>query len=223
MIFDTEKIDFLVSINDEKWGQYAFSRDPLKGKVTEELKKEFIIKAIECGKNEALKVKEKYKEIPIKKIVKKMGLEIIEKDSNLTDSYIMFACYNSPNKITIFKKNKLLVEKFITDNKLSNKLEYVDVESVLLAHELFHHIEENNKDIYTKNTKIVLWKIGSFKYKSGLVSIGEIAAMSFAKELLSLSYNPYVFDVLMLYPHDEKKAHELYKEIQGFKGGLYFE
>ena len=223
MIFDKEKLDFLISINDEEWGQYAFSRDPLKGKVSEELRKEMIYKANECGQNEALKIKKKYKNMSIKDIIKKMGLEVIEKDSNITDSYIMFACYNSPNKITIFKKNKLLVEKYISDNKINNKLENVDVESVLLAHELFHHIEENNKDIYTKNTKIVLWKIGSYKYKSGLVSIGEIAAMSFAKELLSLSYNPYLFDVLMLYPHDEKKANELYKEVEGFKGGLYFE
>ena len=26
-----EKIDFLINISDEEWGQYAFSRDPLKG------------------------------------------------------------------------------------------------------------------------------------------------------------------------------------------------
>lgn len=212
-----EKIDFLINISDEEWGQYAFSRDPLKGKVSEELRKEIIEKANECGKKEARKLKEKYKDVPIKKIIKKMDLEFIEKDSNGTESYIMFACYNSPNKITIFKKNKILVEEFIKANKLSSKLEYIDVESMLLAHELFHHIEENNKDIYTKNEKVVLWKIGKYKYKSGLVCIGEIAAMAFAKELLSINYNPYIFDVLMLYPHDENKANELYKEIEGFR------
>jgi hypothetical protein len=215
-----EKIDFLININDEEWGKYAFSRDPLKGKVSEVLRKEIIEKANECGKKEAKKLKEKYKDVPIKKIIKKMDLEFIEKDSNGTESYIMFACYNSPNKITIFKKNKILVEEFIKKNLLNSKLEYIDVESMLLAHELFHHIEENNKDIYTKKEKVVLWKIGKYKYKSGLVCIGEIAAMAFAKELLSINYNPYIFDVLMLYPYDENKANELYKEIEGFKGGL---
>ncbi len=220
MIYDTEKIDFLISIKDEEWGEYAFSRDPLKGKVTSELRKEMINKANECGKIEALKLKEKYKDVSIVNIIKKMGLEVIKKDSNITDSYIMFACYNSPNKITIFNENKRLVENFINENKLKNKLKNIDIESVLLAHELFHHIEEKSEDIYTKNTKIVLWRIGPYKYKSGLISIGEIAAMSFAKEILSLHYNPYLFDVLMLYPHDEKKAEELYTEIVGFKGGL---
>lgn len=215
-----EKIDFLLNINDEEWGQYAFSRDPLNGKVSDELRREIIEKANECGKKEAIKLKEKYEDVPIRKIIKMMDLEFIEKDSSETESYIMFACYNSPNKITIFKRNKVLVEEFIKENNLNSKLEYIDVESMLLAHELFHHIEENNKDIYTKNEKVVLWKIGKYKYKSGLVCIGEIAAMAFAKELLSISYNPYVFDILMLYPHDENKADELYIEMEGFKGGL---
>ena len=218
-----EKINFLINIKDEEWGEYAFSRDPLKGKVTSELRKEMINKAIECGKREALKLKEKYRNISIAKIIKKMGLEVIEKDSNKTDAYIMFACYNSPNKITIFNENKILVEKFINENELNDKLDRIDIESVLLAHELFHHIEEKCENIYTKSTKIVLWRIGPYKYKSGLVSIGEIAAMSFAKEVLSLQYNPYLFDILMLYPHDEEKANKLYKEIEGLKGGLYYE
>lgn len=216
----SEKVDFLVNITDKEWGKYAFSRDPINNKVDDQLRQEMIEKANECGREEAIKIKEKYPNVTVKKIAKKMNLEIIEKDSNGMDSYIMFACYNSPNKITLFMKNIRLVDEFIKENSLNNKLDYVDVESVLIAHEIFHHIEENIKDIYTKVTKIVLWKICSYKYKSNLVALGEIAAMSFAKELLSLHYNPYIFDILMLYPHDENKTNELYNEIKLFKGGF---
>lgn len=215
----SEKVDFLVSISDKEWGKYAFSRDPLNNKISDELRQEMIEKANECGRQEALKIKEKYPNVSIKKIAKKMNLEITEKDSNGMDSYIMFACYNSPNKVTLFMKNVMLVKAFIKENSLNNKLDYVDVESVLLAHEMFHHIEENNKEIYTRATKIVLWKIGSYKYKSGLVALGEIAAMAFAKELLSLNYNPYIFDIIMLYPHDKEKTDKLFNEIKEIKGG----
>lgn len=216
----SEKVDFLVGISDKEWGKYAFSRDPLNNKVSDELREEMIERANECGRQEALKIKEKYPNVPIKKIAKKMNLEITEKDSNGMDSYIMFACYNSPNKITLFMKNVMLVEALIKENNLDNKLNHVDAESVLLAHEMFHHIEENNKDIYTRITKVVLWKIGSFKYKSGLIALGEIAAMAFAKELLSLNYNPYIFDILMLYPHDREKTDKLFNEIKEIKGGF---
>ena len=73
-----EKIGFLLNINDEEWGQYAFSRDPLKGKVSDELRREIIEKANECGKKEAIKLKEKYEDVPIRKIIKMMDLEFIE-------------------------------------------------------------------------------------------------------------------------------------------------
>jgi hypothetical protein len=213
-----EKIDFLVHISDREWGQYAFSREPLNGKVSDDLRQEMIEKANECGHQQAVQLKEKYPSLSIKDIANKLSLDIQHKESNGTDSYIMFACYNSPNKITLFMKNVVLVEKFIKEHNLSSKLENIDVESVLLAHELFHFIEENNKEIYTNNTKIVLWKIGSYQYKSRLVALGEIAAMAFAKELLSLHYNPYVFDVLMLFPHDQAKTETLFNEIKVFKG-----
>lgn len=132
----------------------------------------------------------------------------------------MFACYNSPNKVTLFMKNVVLVEEFIREQNLTSKLDYVDVESILIAHEMFHYLEEYDNDIYTKTTKITLWKLCSYKYKSKLVALGEIAAMAFAKELLSLHYNPYIFDILMLYPHNEDITDKLFNEIKEFKGGL---
>jgi hypothetical protein len=93
----------------------------------------------------------------------------------------------------------------------------VDIESMLLAHEMFHYFEEDNKEIYTKTKKIELWKLGPIHYKSQLAALSEIAAMSFARQLLHLDYNPYVFDAIMLYPHDGKKTQELVNEILTFK------
>ena len=38
--------------------------------------------------------------------------------------------------------------------------------------------------------------------------------MSFAKELLGLSYSPYLYEVLMLWPYDEEQARCHLTEIQ---------
>ncbi len=215
-----ENIDFLVNMNDKEWGQYAFSRDPLNNKISYELRQEMIEKANLCGKDQALKIKKKYVNLSVKEIAEKMDLKITYKDTNGTDDYIMFACYNSPNKVTLFMGNVTLVKKFIKENELEEKLNNVDIESMLILHEMFHHIEEIEKDIYTRVETIDLWRIGFFKYKSKLLALGEIAAMAFTKELLSLSYNPYVFDIIMLYPHDTKKTDKLLDEVKEFKGGL---
>jgi hypothetical protein len=106
----------------------------------------------------------------------------------------------------------------VKKENLNTLIDEVNIGDVLIAHEMFHFIEGQNQDIYTKNTKIKLWKLGPIKYHSGIVALGEIAAMSFAKELLSLTYYPNLFDILLLYPQDEKKATALYDEIYEMKG-----
>jgi hypothetical protein len=213
----SEKIDFLLNISDKEWGEYAFSRDPLNNKISYELKQEMIEKANLCGKEQALNIKKRYSNLSVKKIAEKMSLKITYEDANDMDTYIMFACYNRPNKVTLFSENLKLVKQFIKENKLEQKLNNVDIESMMLSHEMFHHIEEYEKNIYTRTETIDLWKIGFFKYKSKLIALGEIAAMAFAKELLPLYYNPYIFDIIMLYPYDISKTEKLFDEIKELK------
>ncbi|RDU38160.1 hypothetical protein DRW41_00900 [Neobacillus piezotolerans] len=208
-----ENVNVLTNISDQEWGHYAFSRDPLNRKVIDHVKQDLIEKAIECGKHQAVQVRQNYPNHSIKEIAAKMNTKISVKDSYGTENYIMFACYNSPDSITLFKDNIELVNKLIQEHQLEQMLEEVDVEELLIAHELFHYIEEHDADIFTKNMKITLWKLGKFEYKSRLAALSEIAAMQFAKEMLTLRFNPFVFDVLMLFPLNEGKANQLFSEI----------
>ena len=86
------------------------------------------------------------------------------------------------------------------------------LQSIILAHELFHAVEEANPDIYTRTEKIELWR-KPFSNKSCIVCLSEIAAMAFAKQLLGLDFNPYALDVLLVYPYDAQAACGLYAEI----------
>ena len=90
----------------------------------------------------------------------------------------------------------------------------VNIEEILLAHEIFHYIEEHNgEDMFTQRETIRLWKFGPFKNDSNIVCLGEIAGMAFAKELLQLPYSPYILDSFLVYLYHPKVAYELYKEI----------
>lgn len=209
-----ETVNYLTSISDLEWGLYAISRDPLNKKINPDITEELIQRSIQCGKGQAQNLLSKYPNHSVKEIAQKMNLEIRMKDSYGTDNYIMFACYNSPNSITLFKNNIELEKDFLIQEDLFQKLEDVNIEDLLIAHEMFHYLEENDQSIYTRTTKIELWRIGKFIYKSKLIALGEMAAMSFAKEILSLGYNPFVFDVLMLYAHDKEKTNNLLNEIK---------
>lgn len=207
----------LLKLNDFEWGMYAFSRDPLEGKLSVEEKRELIIQANKCGAEQAEKLKMQFGVKSVKEYAKKLKIQIIREDSDGSDNYIVFAKFNYPDKATIYSGNVKKVEKLIEENGMGKLLGHVNIESMLLAHEMYHYFEESDKGIFTKTKKIVLWKLGSLQYKSKLVALSEIAAMSFARELLNLNYNPYLFDAIMLYPHDAKKTQSLIDEILTFK------
>lgn len=213
-----ELIGNLRTIDKNIWGLYTFKRDPLCNRVTDEEKAEMIEKANECGRQEAAALKEKYGVKSCREYAGCLGLTVSEIEESNSQDYILFAKFNAPNKISISGNNVKAAEEMVKKENLSQLTDGVRIEDVLMAHEMFHFIEGEKKDIYTRTKKIRLWKLGPLKNDSMLVSLGEIAAMAFAKELLQLSYYPNLFDVLLVYPHDEKRAKMLYDEVNAMKG-----
>ncbi|MBU3142821.1 hypothetical protein [Clostridium sp. CF012] len=208
----------LKTVDKNIWGLYTFKRDPLCSKVTGKEKDDMIKKANECGRLEAIDLKEKYGTKNCRQYAQQLGLIISEIEETNANDYILFAKFNSPNKISININNIKKAEEIVEKENLNLLIDEVKIEAILIAHEMFHFIEGKNKEIYTNSTKIRLWKLGPIKYNSGLIALGEIAAMAFAKELLQISYYPNLFDILLLYPHDEKRAKMLYDEVLAMKG-----
>ncbi|TDT62882.1 hypothetical protein [Fonticella tunisiensis] len=208
----------LKNIDKNIWGLYTFKREPLNNKISQGEKLVMIERANECGHQEAIKIINKYGKRSCREYAKLLGISISELDNGKSGDYILFAKFNSPNKITVYMDNVKKTKEIVTEQNLNLLIDEVKIDDVLIAHEMFHFIEDNNREIYTRKTEIMLWKFGPIKYKSKLVALGEIAAMAFAKELLGLSYYPNLFDILLLYPHDEKRAKALYDELYAMKG-----
>ena len=184
-----------------EWGSYTFNRDPIHNKVSRQEKKDMIEKANECGYHEALLLREKYGIKSPMEYAQLLGIKVSELEDEGSKDYILFARFNSPNNISVYMKNVRKAEELIKNENLNMMLGGVKIEDVLIAHEMFHFIEDNNRDIYTR-----------------LVAPGEIAAMAFARELLKLSYYPNLFDILLLYPHNSKTAKALYDEAIAMRG-----
>ncbi|MBS5982260.1 MAG: hypothetical protein KIC67_06555 [Clostridium butyricum] len=208
-----EMLQKLIMIDDEKWGYYAFRREPLKGKFSEDDKLILINKANECGKKYAQKIREQYSNMNTYDIAKEMGLEVDYPDRPNGGGHIIFAQFVEPNKVTVFKDSINKAEELITSKKLGGLFSDINIEELLLAHEIFHFIEENDDDIFTRTEKIRLWKIGPIKNDSNIVCLGEIAGMAFAKELLKISYSPYILDVFLVYLYNIQASYGLYEEI----------
>lgn len=204
----------LINVSDEDWGMYAFRREPLSGKFSKIEKFELIKRANLCGSEYAKKIREENGDIDVYEIARKLGIEVDYPQRPNGGGHIIFAQFVNPNKVTIFKDSVNKALDLIEKESLHELFNNVNIEEILLAHEIFHYIEERNgDDMFTQTEKIRLWKLGPFKNDSNIVCLGEIAGMSFAKELLNLPYSPYILDSFLVYLYHPKVGYDLYKEV----------
>lgn len=209
----------LVVISEKDWGKYAFSREPLNGKFTEETRGRLIFQGNECGVKYAEQMLEIYGQITPQELAVKLGLDVKFSPMPTGGGRVLFAQFVEPNKIMVFEDCIDKAKKLLEGNELFPTAESLNLKQILLAHEIFHYLEEIYKDeIFTRTEKVQLWALKPFRYTSGIVCLGEIAGMAFAKRYLNLLYSPYVLDVLLVYGYSPEAAYHLYLEIMKLVG-----
>ena len=208
-----DMLEQLVKLTPLKWGGYAFYHEPLERKFSGEEKEAYTKKAEECGILEAKKLRTQFPEMEVRQIAEALGVKVETPDTPTGGGHVVFAQYVEPDEITIFKDCVVRAGTLIREKQLERYLPGLNVEEVLMAHELFHAVEfQKKKEIYTQVEKIELWH-KPFSNKSRIVALSEIAAMAFAGEMTQLSFSPYVLDVLLMYGYNKEAACALYEEI----------
>lgn len=197
----------LRAMTDVQWGRYAFSREPLEGKFTPEQKDAYTLAAVQCGREWADRMARQYGSREPDALARTMGIRVHTAATPAGGGQVLFAQFVQPDEITIFTD---CLDKAEALGGILPERELL--RGILLAHELFHAVEEQNEDIYTRTEKIELWR-KPFSNRSCIVCLSEIAAMAFAKQLLGLSFNPYALDVLLVFAYDPNAAYGLYDEI----------
>lgn len=210
----------LMEIQQDDWAEYAFSRDPVNGKLSSEQRLEFFQTAYECGKTAAQEYKEKYQTEDPRKLAKKLKLILEYPLIPQNADRVLFAEFVEPNHIYVYMDGVRKAKKRIQQESLEYLLpEDFDISAVLLSHELFHVVEDEKKDdIWTSTFKIELRKDKWFKNKIRLVVLSEIAAMGFAQEMTQIPFSPYVLDAFLVYGYSPKAASALYEEMMIFVG-----
>lgn len=212
----------LIQNDDIAWGKYAFSREPLNGKFNDEQRSELTLKANACGMEYARKYIKQYGKIDPESLASKLGMKVQYPQMPQKTDRVLFAEYKAPDNIFIYMDAVKKASETMKDSNVRDILGMkLNIKQVLLAHELFHFIEEkNSKSIFTCTEKVELWAPKPFHNRSSIAILSEIAAMAFARELTGLDYSPYVMDVFLVYGYNSEEASGLYEEIMEYAGKI---
>jgi hypothetical protein len=209
-----EMITRLLTLDDEFWSEeYSFSRDPLRRLISGPDRKFLSKAARECGIYTVQNVRTVHGEQNPRQTAEQLGLSIKKIQGADGSGRIRFAEFREPDEIRIYEDCLNRIDS-VAEEAGENETLFSGAEDALIAHELFHFLEIQQKDtIFTQTHYHILPPFLFFKRRVKPLCLSEIAAMAFVKEYLHLSYSPYIYDLLLTYCFNKTGAQRLYQHI----------
>lgn len=197
--------------SDEFLAYLELKQDMLFHKIPSEDILYYLEKSLSIGKNFSSKTKSKdifehYAENNIK--IK------VEKHDGVFYKVQMRAQFESDRK-----GNNLvyLYEKSIAELAEINRISLKAMKQIVLAHEYFHYLEEKSSNhVYNQFSPIESLKILGFSQKAHIRRTSEIAANSFAKNLLNLKKLPSYYDYQYLLRTKQISMKDIEEEYNQF-------
>lgn len=157
-------------------------------KLSEERKAELVKEVLLIGDEVASWVVAQYQNSDPRKIAVAMGLRVFGEDKGKSRG----AEYrNKKKEIVVFRDFHDRLTREIQDPTLSENLL-----KLLVAHELFHHLETDRIGEVYKRFKFKAWKIGPYVREKQIKGLSNVAAQAFTQSLLGLHISPQIFDYL---------------------------
>lgn len=164
------------------------AKDKIFQKLPEEKKMSLIREVLLIGDEAAKRIIAEYKTSDPRKIAAQLGVRVLGEGSGkkLRSEY-----RRDKKEIVVSRKfhEKLLREVHSTELS-ENLLKFV------VAHELFHHLENSQLGEIYKNFKFKSWQLGPWVKHRFIKGLSDVAAQAFTESLLGLEISPEIFAYL---------------------------
>ena len=121
-------------------------------------------------------------------------------DDPIVGSIWRFAEYRlRPPRIMLYNRGIAPLERTLAGSLSERLLGRATPRDVFVAHELYHHAEAIRPEVpIARRYRPTLFRIGNWRWRTGVAALAEIAAGAFAQSLLDLPCHPYVLNVIAL-------------------------
>jgi hypothetical protein len=121
-------------------------------------------------------------------------------DDPMVGSIWRFAEYRPrPPLIMLYNRGIVPLERELAGSLIERLLGRATPRDVFVAHELYHHAEAIRSEVpIARRYQPTLFRIGNWRWRTGIAALAEIAAGAFAQSLLDLPCHPCVLNFVAL-------------------------
>lgn len=101
-------------------------------------------------------------------------------------------------RIVLYENSITMVSSFLNDVGLAASFAVGRLGDAIVFHELFHALEDDSPDIFTRSAMLERKFLGLFPYRRGFPGASEIGAVHFSKLMTGLEHSPRIFERCLL-------------------------
>lgn len=193
----------LTQTTEQQFITIACNRDRIGRRLSEEKQEELCQLAQAEGTRIGKQLRQDFPNMCPSEIAEVFGVKVSYKEYTIHESFTSIGYFEIPNQIVV---NQKLKEKdaYFKEQGLP-EMRFERWKEIVIAHELFHYIQELTPELFVNQYRVELWKLGPYHHQSSFSLLGELAGMAFAKALLDLAFYPGVIEWYLLYAYFPEK------------------
>jgi hypothetical protein len=187
----------IATASPETLGMLMLKSDLHAARLDDRAQHAAVIDALADGAATARDLRKRFPELNPRQIAGELQLAVTTTDDDpMVGSIWRFAEYRPrPPQILLYKRGLAPVEHALDGAAAARLLGEAAIEDVFVAHELYHHAEATRAETpIARRHQATLFQIGKWRWRTGIATLAEIAAGSFAQALLELPCHPKVLD-----------------------------
>src|SRR5437879_7071035 len=191
----------VAAASPETLGLVMLEADPYARRLDRAAQFVAVRDALADGAAAAKALRGRFPELAPQEIACELGVPIAATDDDpMVGSLWRFAEYRQrPARILLYSRGLAPLGRVVVGPLAVRLLGQATPQDVFIAHELYHHTEAIRSDMpIARRYQPTLFRIGGWRWRTGIAALSEIAAGAFAQSLLDLPCHPKVLDLLAL-------------------------
>jgi hypothetical protein len=190
-------LETITTASPETLGLLMLKSDMYAGRLDDRTQLAAVSDALADGAATAEDFRKRFPGSSPREIARELQVPVVATDDDpLVGTIWRFAEYRSrPTRIVLYTRGLAPLEQVLVGDLAAQLLGEATTQDVFIAHELYHHAESTRSELrIARRYQATLFRIGPWRWRTGIATLGEIAAGSFAKTLLDLPCHPKALD-----------------------------
>lgn len=185
--------------SDSVWYRDVLRRDVCGCALSGDEERTVVDGAVRTAADMARRITAEYGLLSPQQLAEALGLKLEHTTGELPEPHLYLGLYDPDTRtMTLNDSAILLVRQFIGINGLDSLTPSDDITRLALFHEIFHALEEETPDIYTRSRMLARKALGIFSYTRGLDGVSEVGAVHFSKCMAGVAYSPCMYERYLL-------------------------